>query len=112
MQFTHKVALFKESIKEFAKLSRSLEDQLQTTNARIEVAEELKESLEGQERKNLEDIAQLEKELALAKNQAISVDARLHKKKKKKLSLEKASKTALKKLDEALDQARLRKELS
>lgn len=44
--------MIEESFKDFSWLNQSLKDQLQTARARTEVAEELKDSLEHQVRKN------------------------------------------------------------
>lgn len=82
------IAIIK-GFQEFAKLSRSLEDKLQTARAQTEVAKELAHSLKGQVGKNLEKNSQLKKELSSAKDHVAGVEVRLRK--KKKLSLEKAS---------------------
>lgn len=88
--------MIEESFKDFAKLSWSLEDQLQTTKARTKVTEELTRTLKDQLRRILEEITWIEKELSLAKDHVAGMEAWLWKK-KKTLSSKKASNANLKK---------------
>lgn len=97
LQLVHETVILEESFNKWFEFSRSCRDQVQTAEVRREVAEEVLRAMEEKLEAQVNGTKQVEKELVAEKQKVAAMEVNLRKK-KKKISLNKASIIELKKL--------------